>query len=175
MVTNRFGLIEGCDGLFTDRVGVGLFAVYADCYPIVLRAPGAVGLAHAGWRGSLAGISIRLVEALSAMTGTDPGALSAEIGPGICQKCYQVGPEFAATFPAEALAEREGGLFLDLAQANVLQLLGAGLRPEEITVDPRCTFESSDLPSHRRTGDATRLGILVAVKPRVTRIRAPFE
>src|ERR1700674_1699167 len=59
-------VVQGVDGLVTDRPGVALFATFADCYPIVLWDPAkrCAGLAHAGWRGTAAGVARAAVKAM---------------------------------------------------------------------------------------------------------------
>jgi YfiH family protein len=160
------GAAEGCDGLVTDRPGLPLLATFADCYPLLLYDPEhhAAGLAHAGWRGTAAGIAGALVSALEREYGSRPERLLAGIGPGICGACYQVGPEVAGRFNGFAVPDQEGRHRLDLAAANRAQLQQAGLPPERVHVQGACTFESADLPSHRRRPDGARFACIVALR-----------
>ena len=156
-------LVQGVDGLLTDSPEVSLLATFADCYPLVLfdAAHHAVALGHAGWRGTQSGIAKRLVAALGREYGSDPAETLAIIGPGICGNCYEVGPEFAGRFPAAVLkAGRAGRLLLDLREANRLQLREAGIAEDRISVVDTCTFESSELFSHRRQPDGSRFATL---------------
>ncbi len=156
-------LVAGVDGLVTDRQDVTLFATFADCYPLVLFDPArhALALGHAGWRGTQAGIAGRLVDALGREFGVEPGGLSAVIGPGICGRCYEVGPEFAGKFEAAVLREGRGDrLLLDLVEANRRQLIAAGIPERMITVVGTCTFESEEYFSHRRQPDGSRFATL---------------
>ena len=159
-------LVPGVDGLVTDALRVGLFATFADCYPLIAYDPAhhAVGLAHAGWRGTAAGIAGRLVAALAENFGSEPGSLHVGIGPGICGACYEVGPEFADRFPEETLTRgAEGRLLLDLAEANRLQFLAAGVAAEKIELSGDCTLESPAFFSHRGLPDGSRFATLVAL------------
>ena len=160
-------LFADVDGLVTDRAGIALFATYADCYPLVAYDPHhhAVGLVHAGWRGTASGIAQRLVSVLMENFDTDPEALLVGIGPGICGACYEVGPEFADHFPDAVLTRAVGArMLLDLAEANRLQFLAAGVGADHIEVDGSCTLETADLFSHRRQPDGTRFAALVALR-----------
>ncbi|MDQ6918570.1 MAG: polyphenol oxidase family protein [Candidatus Dormibacteraeota bacterium] len=156
-------LVEGVDGIVTDQPGVALFAVFADCYPLLVYDPRnhALGLAHAGWRGTLAGITRKVVSRLEREYGSVPSELSVGIGPGICGNCYEVGPEFAQRFPPEVLKAGTGGrLLLDLGEANRRHFLEAGVLEERIATAGLCTLESDRLFSHRRQPDGTRFAAL---------------
>jgi YfiH family protein len=157
--------VEDVDALITDRPGIALFATYADCYPIVLWDPEhrAAGLAHAGWRGTEARVAAHAVEAMRREFGTDPAALQAAIGPGICGRCYEVGEEVGSRFDARFVRDSETGrLLLDLAAANRAQLEEAGV--QDIHSLDLCTKENGFLPSHRRNPDGTRFGAIVAIR-----------
>jgi len=158
--------VEGVDGLVTDRPGVPLLGSFADCYPVIVYDPvrGAVGLAHAGWRGTAAGIAGVLVRTLQEEYGSRPDDLLAGIGPGICGTCYQVGPEVADRFNGFVRPDSEGRFRLDLVAANRAQLEAAGVGAPCIHVHGACTFESPDLPSHRRRPDGARFYCLVALR-----------
>jgi YfiH family protein len=160
-------LINGVDGLITDRKGVALFATFADCLPLVVydAARPAVGLAHAGWRGSEAGIARELVAKMKANYGSVVAELRVGIGPGICGRCYEVGPEFAERFPVDVLAPgEEGKLRLDLAELNRRQFVDAGVDPKRIRALEFCTYESDRLFSHRRNPDGSRFAGIVALR-----------
>ncbi|MSU89689.1 peptidoglycan editing factor PgeF [Rhodobacteraceae bacterium 2CG4] len=90
------------DALVTDRPGLAIGALSADCAPVLFadRQAGVVGAAHAGWKGALGGI----VEATLARMedlGADRGRVAAVVGPCISQRAYEVGPEFFETFTDE--------------------------------------------------------------------------
>lgn len=164
-VDEPWEVIQGVDGLITDRRGVALFATFADCYPIVLWDPvkRCVGLAHAGWRGTRAGIARAAVERMGEEYGSAPGDIHAGIGPGICGRCYEVGPEVASQFDGRFASPGAGDrLLLDLEAANRSQLEDAGVT--EVHVLGLCTKETGFLPSHRRSPDGTRFGAMVALR-----------
>lgn len=161
------GIVSGVDGLITDRPGLPLFSLYADCLPLVVHSAQGrcLGLGHAGWRGTAGGLGKALVTAMVGEYGCDPAELSAGIGPGICGRCYEVGEEVAARFPPEVMTRggRVPPYFLDLVEANRLALIEAGLEAERIHLSAVCTYESELLFSHRRDGDQRRFAGLVSL------------
>ena len=157
--------VDDVDGLITDKPGVALFATYADCYPIILWDPDhrAVGLAHAGWRGTAADVAAEAVRSMAREFGSEPARIKAAIGPGICGRCYEVGEDVASRFDTRFVRDTTPGKYLlDLAAANLAQLEEQGVR-EVFTLD-LCTKETGFLPSHRRTPDGTRFGAIIAIK-----------
>jgi YfiH family protein len=84
--------IDSVDGLFTERAGIALGVMTADCVPILLVAPEArVAMAvHAGWRGTLAGIAAVAVETVRRELDVSPRSLLVALGPSIGQCCYEV-------------------------------------------------------------------------------------
>jgi YfiH family protein len=157
------GSVDDVDALVTDRPGVALFATYADCYPIVLWDPEmeVVGLVHAGWRGTHAGVAA--VAAIFMRDEYGCRSLRAGMGPGICGRCYEVGPEVASQFDKRFVNQGSGArLLLDLAAANRAQLQDAGV--EAVYEIGICTKEHYLFPSHRRHPDGTRFGAIVALR-----------
>ena len=117
-----------------------------------------VAAAHAGWRGTAAGVAARAVAALVAR-GSRPEDLVAALGPGIGACCYEVGTRCARpSLPSGAAFFRPGPSgrpHLDVRAANVRQLLDAGLRPEALHHVADCTRCRADLyHSYRRDGRA---------------------
>ena len=163
------GIVRGplapCDGLVTNDPAVTLITSHADCGAFFLYDPvhRAVGAGHAGWKGMLGRIGRNLVEAMRREYGSNPADLIASNGPCICRNCYEVDEALAAQFEAEfgvpcSIAGRPGKRQLDLEIPAAVQLLEAGVRPENITLMHACTFEMPELLfSHRRvrgkTGD----------------------
>jgi YfiH family protein len=163
------------DALITARPGLLLSLRLADCAPIFLFDPAhhAVGLAHAGWRGTVANIAAATVQAMAAAFGSRPGDLRAGIGPAIGPCCYEIGADVArqvqAALPwaAAVQAERPGGsLYLDLWEANRRALLAAGLRPEHIEVARLCTAcHTAEFYSHRaERGRTGRFGAVIGLR-----------
>lgn len=82
------------DALVTDRPGVALGVVTADCAPVLLADPaaGVIGAVHAGWRGAVAGVLEAAVAEMAAL-GAAPGRIRAAVGPCIGRDSYEVGPD----------------------------------------------------------------------------------
>jgi YfiH family protein len=110
---------EAADALVSDRKGVTLGVLSADCAPVLLADPaaGVIGAAHAGWRGALGGVIEATVRAMTGL-GAQPERIRAAIGPCIRQPSYEVGPDLQAA----ALAEDPGSadLFLPVAASDRL-------------------------------------------------------
>ncbi len=87
------------DAMITDRPGVGLAVLTADCAPVLLadREAGVVGAAHAGWKGALGGVLESVLEAMAGL-GARRERIVAAVGPTISQRAYEVGPEFVEQF-----------------------------------------------------------------------------
>ena len=161
------------DGLVTDVPGVVLMLRFADCVPLLffdLQKP-AVGLAHAGWRGTLAGMATRMVEMMQTAFGSCSEELIVGIGPAIGSCCYQVGWELAdrvqkqfhqwpdlIRHPSDQNARPDKGTFyFDLWLANRRQLEASGVR--SVVVAQHCTAcHTDEFFSHRATQLGDRVG-----------------
>jgi len=90
------------DALVSDRAGVVLGVLTADCTPVLFAdvAGGVVGAAHAGWKGAVAGVCEATVDAMVAL-GAVRGRIVAAIGPTIAQASYEVDDGFRARFLAQ--------------------------------------------------------------------------
>ncbi|MDF2843882.1 MAG: hypothetical protein K0R00_2308 [Herbinix sp.] len=88
------------DGLITNRPNVTLVTKYADCVPLYFVDPikKAIGLSHAGWRGTVGKIGAVTVAEMKKHYGCEPSDLIAVIGPSICKACYEIGEETANEF-----------------------------------------------------------------------------
>ena len=96
------------DGMVTDRPGIALGVLAADCAPVLFADSAArvIGAAHGGWRGALGGVMEATVAAMVAL-GAMPARIRAGIGPCIAQPSYEVGPEFPGRFAAtDAASDR---------------------------------------------------------------------
>ncbi len=163
-------VIEATDGLVSREPGTALLLRFADCVPIVLydRERRAIGLAHAGWRGTLEGMAGAAVRAMQAHFGSQPGRLWAGVGPAIGACCYEVSADlaeaFAHRFGPQVVGHPPGsGAHLDLAAANAIALQEAGLgQVEQAGLCTACHVD--EFFSHRREGGQTgRLGAIVAL------------
>jgi polyphenol oxidase len=155
--------IKSVDGLITNEPNVTLVTYYADCVPLFFLDPQkrAIGLAHAGWRGTVAKIGEKMVEAMTREFGSDPRSLVAAVGPSIGPCCFEVDAPVYDEFekltelqPQEFIVKKDGGKYnIDLWEANRRILLNAGMQDEQITVAQICTQCNADwLYSHRASG-----------------------
>jgi hypothetical protein len=160
------------DVIVTDRPEVTLFLRFADCVPVLLYDPKrrVVGLAHAGWRGTLLKASAAAVRAMVERYGSHPGDIVAGLGPSIGPCHYEVGPEVVAQTRAvfdgasdELLAPVGGRTHLDLWAANARTLREAGVG--QIEVSRVCTAcQTRDFFSHRgERGRTGRFGAVIAL------------
>lgn len=161
------------DAILTDRPEVTLFMRFADCVPVLFYDPHrrVVGLAHAGWVGTVEGMVTKMVAAMQAEYGCAPADILAGIGPAIGAHHYPVGEEVAAraedAFGEEAgtvLERANGVIYFDLWEANRLLLERAGVRQVEVAgICTACQLE--DWYSHRgEQGRTGRFGVLIALK-----------
>ncbi|MDQ6714095.1 MAG: peptidoglycan editing factor PgeF [Candidatus Dormibacteraeota bacterium] len=157
------------DALATDVPGQAVVTYHADCFPLLFldSGRGVVAGAHAGWRGSLAGVATKAVQALHLAYGSKPGELDVLIGPGICAGCYQVGREVAEQFAARYGRENrylrtDGDVRLDIAGVIRLQLEDEGVAPSRIQSPGWCTLEEDRWFSHRGARPGRFLSVVVA-------------
>lgn len=152
--------MESVDGLVTNEKELPLVIYCSDCVPLYFYDPKheAIGLSHAGWRGTVNGMAKATIEKMQAEFGTDPKDLLAAVGPSIAKECFEVDEPCAAEFlklpGSEAfVVENGGGKFhVDLWACNVSYMVQCGMLPENITVGGVCTMCNSDLLfSHRVT------------------------
>lgn len=148
------------DALITAEYGLPVAAYSADCLLIYFLSPHKplVALAHAGWRGTLGRIGVRVVNYLKHNYNSNPADLIVAFSPSICKKCYTVDDRIAAQFRSagwgearhlEYIAENKWGL--DLVAINRDQLTAAGLNTDNIEINTFCTSCSPEyFYSYRR-------------------------
>ena len=149
-----------CDALITDTPGLGLVVFSADCTPILFHDPvtGAVGAAHAGWRGTAADIAGKTVRAMADAFGCKPEDVRCAIGPNIGQCCFETDKDVPDAM-VDALGEcakehiRTAGdkYYVNLKAMNALFLTRAGVKHIDICAE--CTACRPDKYwSHRIVG-----------------------
>lgn len=154
--------MESVDALITNETGVTLVTYYADCTPLffVDAQTHAIGLAHAGWRGTVGLIGKKVIEKMGVCYGSKPENIMAAIGPAISVCCYEVDEPCAAQFlgldglnsDLFVFPKSGGKYMLDLLETNRQILMAAGVPAENVTVSDVCTNCHSDLLwSHRAT------------------------
>ena len=147
----RLARLEGVDALMTDVAGVCIGVSTADCIPVLLFDPvhQAGWAIHAGWRGTVQRIVEKAVAKMTAVYGTHPADLVAQIGPGIHLDSFEVGDEVYDAFAREGfrmelISKKYEKWHIDLPECNRQQLLSAGVPTSQIAVSPVCTFQQSD-------------------------------
>ena len=151
---------EDTDALITRLKGVCIGVSTADCVPLLMydRVTGAIAAAHAGWRGTVARIGVQTLQAMQEAYGTKADDVSCVVGPSIGPEAFEVGEEVYETgFPMDDIAYRHPATqkwHIDLWQANVWQLMQAGVQENAIQVSGVCTYMN-----HARFFSARRLGI----------------
>ncbi len=165
--------LQQADAILTDNPVVTLMMRFADCVPILLFDPvrRAVGMAHAGWLGTVRKVASAAVRAMGEHFQTRPSDLWAGLGPAIAAHHYPVGPQVSAqvrqAFGPEAeahLAPSPGGELFDLWSANAALLESEGV--SQIEISGVCTAcETDDWFSHRAEGGTTgRFGALIGLE-----------
>lgn len=144
------GAQEG-DALVTKEKGLVLAVSIADCYPLLFEDPmnGVIGVAHAGWRGTLGGIAKATVNAMCEL-GASRDTIRVAFGQGISKERFKVGEEviqafLQSGFPSNCFISNH----IDLIACNKHVLLQAGIISTNIWAMQRCTFED-DFFSYRQ-------------------------
>jgi len=148
-------VVEPCDGHATDEPGILLAVTVADCVPIFVVAPEAraVAVLHAGWRGAACGVLEAGLRVVETAVGVAPEEMHVHLGPSICKRCYEVGPE---VFEALGRAAPQRPTPIDLRGVLAERAEAAGVRGDRITTSSHCTrCTGSNLFSHR-DGDGQR-------------------
>ncbi len=161
------------DAMITDRPNTPLSMRFADCVPLLFHDPvqGVIGMAHAGWRGTVQGVAANTVRTMTTAYGCKPQNVMAGIGPSIGPDHYQVGEEVVAAVlqyfgSTDGLIRRDpddGTAYLDLWAANRLDLERAGV--EQIEIAEICTATRTDeFFSHRaEKGRTGRFGAVISL------------
>jgi polyphenol oxidase len=152
--------ISDADGLVTNDPNIFLVTTHADCAPVYHFDPHkkVVGLAHAGWRGIVAGICGNVCRMMQREYGSEANSIHVAIGPTISQTHYDVSTDvseqFVVKFGSEVVRKIGGQTCLNLPLAIVNDLTSAGVLPQHIQATPPCTFGNVQYSSYRREGEA---------------------
>lgn len=161
------------DSMVTDQPDTPLAMRFADCTPLLFYDPfqGVIGIAHAGWRGTVQGVASNTVRTMAQAYGCSPANIQVGIGPSIGPNRYQVGEEVVAAVLArfgttDGLIRRDpadGSAYLNLWEANRLDVQRAGV--EQVEVAGICTAEHTDeFFSHRaEKGRTGRFGAVLSL------------
>jgi YfiH family protein len=168
--------IKDTDAMITNVPDICLMVLVADCVPMLFFDPSrrAIGVAHAGWRGTLQFVALNTVKTMEKSFRSSPRDIKVGIGPSIGPCCYKVGPELIAQV-GEVFhrkneyirnESKEGEGYFNLWKANLDQLLHAGIERENIEIAKLCTCHNPDLffsYRHQRE-DTGRFGVGIAIE-----------
>jgi YfiH family protein len=169
LMADRSGDLGEGDALISNRPGITLAIRTADCLPILIADSRnrAVAAVHAGWRGTVAGITSNAIQSMAENFGSKPEDLLIAIGPGIGACCFEVGPEVAGQF-SPFFPERDdlsGRAKIDLVETTYRQLCRNGIGVGQMFHFGLC---SSCLPdkfySYRRDRDSGRMISTIGVR-----------
>jgi YfiH family protein len=151
------------DALVTRLPGLLLVIKSADCLSVLLvdERTHVIAAVHAGWKGIHLRVLEKSVRGMLQRYSTDPGSLLAAFGPCIGGGCYEVGEDVrgfyaGGGFPASLFSpipSRHGKYLFDLRAAARLQLVGLGIRVENVFSVDICTHCDPAYPSYRRDKD----------------------
>ncbi|MEX2615412.1 MAG: peptidoglycan editing factor PgeF [Alphaproteobacteria bacterium] len=174
----RPGDAPKCDAMVTDRPGIALGILTADCAPVLFAdaEAGVIGAAHAGWKGAVTGVLQATIAAMEGL-GARRDAIAAAVGPTIAQASYEVGPEFPAPFLAGnsdnarffGASARAGHYMFDLPGFIESVLVAQGLGTVDVLAVDTCAdperFFSYRRATHRGEPDYGRGLSAIALNP----------
>ncbi|WP_078434420.1 peptidoglycan editing factor PgeF [Metabacillus halosaccharovorans] len=172
--------LAACDGVYTTEKGVMLSLCFADCVPLYFIAPkhSLIGLAHAGWKGTVKDIAGEMVRKWRLNEGIDADDIYVAIGPSIGDCCYVVDDRVISSIDKRVLDYKpipykplaNGKYQLDLKLLNEYYLRNAGILKENVLVSDLCTSCEKELFfSHRRdNGKTGRMLSFIGINEEVT-------
>jgi YfiH family protein len=163
-VSTHISTIATADAMITNIPGICIMILIADCVPILLydTKRKAIGVTHAGWRGTARQIVKKSVDKMVNAYSCEPENIIAGIGPSIGPCCYEVGLEVITEFEKslnntkDIIADKKnnGKGNLDLWRANKKQLMQAGIPEDNIDIAELCTYCHHDIfYSYRHQGE----------------------
>ncbi|MDD5281393.1 MAG: peptidoglycan editing factor PgeF [Candidatus Omnitrophica bacterium] len=155
--------ISDTDGFLTDKKNVPVAVLTADCLSVFVYDPKrpAVGILHAGWRGTEKNICVEAIRLMQEKFGSRPDRLLVGFGPSIRVCCCKMENDFKSNFPF-GLINRDGSLYLDIALINTRQLVACGVKEGNIFDPELCTFSGNkDFFSFRK--EAQGAGRMISV------------
>jgi hypothetical protein len=165
--------LRGTDALITNIADIPLMLFFADCVPVLIVDPvrKAVGISHAGWKGTVAKIAQKTVLTMQEQYGTKPSDCLIGIAPSIGLCCYEINDvvldklKEQFTYWEQLIVPHGERYRLDLWQANVMQLTEIGIASNNITVSNVCTACNKEMFfSYRAEGGCTgRIGAVISL------------
>ncbi len=160
--------LQACDAIITNRPGIALVVMVADCIPLLLfdEIKGVAAAVHAGRNGTFLNIGAKCVKTMAERFGCRSGDIHAKMGPSIRACCYEISEEMAAVVRKNFGEKYMNGRYLNLQSLNRDRLLEAGLREDSIDISKVCTCCSADHFSYRREGATGRFAGAVWIEKR---------
>lgn len=159
--------VSDTDGFLTDKRSVPVAILTADCLSVFIYDPKkpAIGILHAGWRSTEKNICAEGVRGMQERFGSRPEDLLVGFGSSIRSCCCQMEKDFKSNFPF-GLINRDSHIYMDIALINEKQLIGCGVKKENIFDPKLCTFsENKDFFSFRKeAGAAGRMISVIMLK-----------
>ncbi|MDA3732554.1 peptidoglycan editing factor PgeF [Niameybacter massiliensis] len=166
---------ESLDGIYTKEKGLTLVTHYADCVPLFFyaRKYGMIGMAHAGWRGTVNEIGKKMIDIWHQEHNIPLEDIEVGIGPSIGPCCFEVHTDVADVFlerfgeqPFIVKNTKNDKYNIDLWACNAYSLETIGIKPNQIAKAEMCTCCQSDtFFSHRKTqGKRGTLGAFMYLK-----------
>jgi YfiH family protein len=157
--------VEGYDALVTNIPEIGLMIQHADCQAVLLYDPvqKAVGIIHAGWRGSVADIIGTAVSVMIKTYATDPANVLAAISPSLGPCCAEF-INYQKELPPSFWNLQIRPFYFDFWRLSHRQLCRAGLRQGHISSAGQCTVCNHDYFSFRRDGITGRCGSVIGLR-----------
>lgn len=154
------------DALITNVKNLPLVIFTADCAPIIIfdRKNNAIGLVHAGWKGTQSEIFKKSLVKMATEFGTRPKEVLIGLGPMIRRCCYQVSDDFKEKFEGKHLSVQQGRHVFDLAGANMEQAISQGVPQEQIFDSGACTACDEGYHSYRKDKTTSRMGTFIMLR-----------
>ncbi len=157
---------EGYDAFITDQADVGLMIQQADCQAIMFHGQrqAVIGIAHVGWRGSVAGIIFKTVYAMKEAFGVRPEDLTAIIGPSLGPCCAEF-VNYQKELPEAFRSFQVRPFYFDFWAISRAQLLAAGIPEVSINSAAICTVCEESFFSYRRDRQTGRFAAVIGFRP----------
>jgi len=168
--------INATDAMVTNMPDICLIILVADCVPMLFFDPvtGVIGVAHAGWHGTLQCVAQNTIRTMEKAFGSSPQDIVVGMGPSIGPCCYEVGLEiisrvesiFRTTKEYIVNESKDGKGYFDLWKANLKQLLYAGVEKKNIEMAQKCTCHNPELffSYRHQKGDTGRFGAGLVIR-----------
>lgn len=142
---------EIADAVLTAKRGIIIGVQTADCIPIILADTRKIvaGAVHAGWKGTAASIIRKTIEIMISEFKSQPEDIIIAMGPSIKGCCYQVDKDvetaiYNSTGSGGYIDKKNGKYYIDLPEANKIQILSTGIPDKNIWISGECTFCNHD-------------------------------